>query len=301
MKRLILPFLASIAFFSVGASADQLKVVTTLATYADIAKTVGGDFVDTSYVASPRFNPHFIEPRPGDVLRVKRCDLFIHSGLDLEAWRGPLLDAAGRADIREGGEHQLDLSAEIPLLEVPNGQVSRAEGDIHIFGNPHYWIDPRNGVRIAHEIALKLSALDPAHAAQFEANRAKFAADVQAKMNEWQRAAAPHKGAELIGYHNEWVYLMEFLGLQMKQFLEPKPGIPPTPRQLEFLTGYIKEHRIRAIIQPSYYPREAADSVAAATGAKVLLLAQNVGETSAASNYLAMLDADIGAIMGALQ
>lgn len=286
----LLPLLA----WSMPASAETpLKITTTLSTYADIAKAVGGDLVEVKYVASPRFNPHFIEPKPSDVLKVKNADLFIHSGLDLEAWRGPLIDAAARADIRQGGEHQLDLSAGIKILEVPDHQVSRAEGDIHLFGNPHYWLDPRNGRIIAQEIAAKLTSIDPGHKDIYEKNLAEFTGRLDSKMDQWTEKLSKIHGREFIGYHNEWIYLMTFAGVGMKQFLEPKPGIPPTPKQIEFISGYIKANKIGGIVQAGFNPAEAAESISASTGVPVLVLFQNVGESTEASDYITMIDHNI--------
>jgi zinc/manganese transport system substrate-binding protein len=194
---------------------ERLKIATTLSSYADIAKAVGGDAVDVVYVAPLRFDPHFIEPRPSDVFKLKKADLFIHSGLDLEAWREPLTDAAGRAEVRWGGERQLDLSARISLLEVPTHQLSRAEGDIHMYGNPHYWLDPRNGIIIAEEITAKLSQIDPLRAASYQNRLQSFVSKLRPKIQEWQALLRPYQGRELVGYHKGWMYLMTFAGLKM--------------------------------------------------------------------------------------
>jgi len=294
-------FVVCLLISSTYARADSpMKVTATLTSFADLAKTIGGEWVEVKSIASPKFNPHFIEARPSDVLKVKNADLFIHAGLDLEAWRGPLVDAAARSDIRSGGEHQLDLSQGISLLEVPGGPISRAEGDIHMFGNPHYWLDPRNAAIMAKAIALKLSELDPSHQATFNENLRVFNEKLESKMSEWQKLLAPFNGQELIGYHNEWVYLMSFSNLKMLQFLEPKPGIPPTPKQLEFLVEYITQKKIKGIVQATFYTREAGDTVASRSGAKLLLLCQNVGELSEASDYIAMIDYNVSQIVGAL-
>lgn len=279
---------------------NPIRVVTTLSSYADIAKTIGEERIEVSSVASPRFNPHFIEPRPSDVLKLKKADLFIHSGLDLEAWRGPLLDAAAKAEFREGGAKQLNLSQGIPLLEVPSGQVSRAEGDIHQFGNPHYWIDPNNGLIIAQHICQKLSEIDPGSASFYRENLQRFEQVLGTKILQWKVVLAPYKGQALVGYHNEWPYLMSFLSLQMTNFIEPKPGIPPGPQHLEQLVKYIKAQNAKAVVQTTYFSSEAGEFLQKKTGIKVLSLCQNVGELPECSDYVKMIDYAVTQIASAL-
>ncbi len=279
----------------------QLKVVTTLSSYADIVKNIGADLVEVKYVASPKFNPHFIEPRPSDILKVKNADLFIHSGLDLEAWRGPLVDAAANADIRTGGSKELDLSLGISLLEVPDKPISRAEGDIHIFGNPHYWTDPRNGLIIAKEIAAKLILVDPKNQSVYHANLDSFVNKLQERINYWQDALSPYQGKELIGYHNEWIYLIKFAGLKMDKYLEPKAGIPPTAKQITFISDYSKANNIKGIVQATFYPKDAAEEIGSKTGAKVIMLCQNVEELKEVDSYIKMIDYNLSQILGALK
>jgi zinc/manganese transport system substrate-binding protein len=302
------PFIASLvillsAFLRVGIlrAEDKLKVVSTLSSYADIAKTIGGDLVEVGYVASPKFDPHFIEPKPSDILKVKKSGLFIHSGLDLEAWRDPLLDAAARGDIRTGGERQLDLSLRIPILEVPTHMLSRAEGDIHVFGNPHYWLDPRNGIIIAEEIAAKLAELDHGHAAVYDSNLDRFRSALGVKIKEWHELLSPYSGTHLVGYHNGWVYLMNFAGFKMEMFLEPKPGIPPTPKQIENVVSYVRSAKVPAIVQAAHNPGDAAESVAKETGVKVLTLSQGVGDMEQAGDYISMFDYNITQLVEALK
>lgn len=304
MKTLSRWFLAVLCLGAAsGAAAAEkpLRVVATLSTFADLARTVGGEFVDVSAVASPKFNAHFIEPKPSDVLKVKRAELFIHGGLDLEAWRGPLLDAAGNREAFPGGGKELDLSRGIPLLDVPEQAPSRAEGDIHLYGNPHYWTDPENAVTMARAICDKLSSLDPAHADAFRRNLAAFQDRLAQRMGEWRTRLAPYQGRELVGYHNEWPYLMRFAGLTMERFLEPKPGIAPTPRQLELLEHDITGRGIRAIVQPSYAPRQAAAALAKRTGAAVVTLCQHVGELDGCGDYIGMLDHNVDRLVSALE
>jgi zinc/manganese transport system substrate-binding protein len=285
-----------------AATAEKpLNVVATLSTFADLVKTIGGRHVEVSSVASPKFNPHFIEPKPSDVLKVKEAELFVHAGLDLEAWRGPLVDAAGNPDVRPGGSRELDLSRGIPLLEVPDRPVSRSQGDIHIFGNPHYWVDPENGKRMAKSISERLSAMDPDHREDYERNLADFENRLNVKIPEWKSKMRPFEGAELIGYHNEWPYLMQFLGLKMDKFLEPKPGIPPTPKQAEYLQQYMAEKGIKVIVQTSYFPTKAAQTLAKRTGGQAVLLCQAVGEMPEAADFIGMIDYDVNTLAKALQ
>ena len=238
MYRILL--VLSLIFTLHARADDKIKVVATLPTFAAIATTIGGDYVSASSIASAKFNPHFIEPKPSDVIKLKRADLYIHSGLDLEAWSGPLIVASARAEFRQGGERQLDLSKGILLLEIPNEQVSRAEGDVHLYGNPHYWLDPRNGLLIAETIAQKLAEIDPPHRAAYLTNLATFRSAIETKITSWQNLVAPFKGSRLVGYHNEWVYLMNFINMKMEEFLEPKPGIPPSPSQVAAVIEYIR-------------------------------------------------------------
>ncbi|MCB0352413.1 MAG: zinc ABC transporter substrate-binding protein [Bdellovibrionales bacterium] len=302
MKKLSF-FICSIVVFGLIASAnadEELKVVGTLSTYSSLAETIGGDAVETSSVASPRFNPHYIEARPSDILRMKRADLFIHSGLDLEAWRGPLLDAVARADLRNGGARQLDLSLGIPLLEVPSGQVSRSEGDIHQFGNPHYWTDPRNGLIIAQAIESKLVELLPEREAQFKKNLHDFRSQLEGKIVEWRAMIAPFRGAPVVSYHNEWPYLLNFLGLKPELFVEPKPGIPPGPQQLENLVAQIRSGDVKVLLQATYSPEKAGEYLSEKTKITVLSLCQNVGEREECPDYISMLDFDVRSLVKAL-
>ena len=305
MKRLAVYFSVLGMLLSSGmgawAAEPSLRVVTTLSTFAALVKTLGGEHVDVQSIAPPRFNPHFIEPKPSDVLKVKRAQLFVHAGLDLELWRGPLLDAAGNTNLFPGQSGELDLSQGIVLLEVPAHAVSRAEGDIHIYGNPHYWVDPENAKIMARSIVEKLAGVDPAHAADYRANLDRFLAQLDQRILAWRAKLAPSQGAELIGYHNEWPYLMRFAGLRMERFLEPKPGIPPTPQQLEFLQQYVNAHKVKALAQATYFPREASGVLAKRTGLKVILLCQSVREVPEASDYLAMVDYNVAQLVAGLQ
>ena len=292
--------LAALMIISTSCLAEPLRVVSTLSTYADIAKAIGGERVSVVSIAPAADDPHFIEPRPSDVLKVKRADLFIHSGLDLEAWREPLLDAAARSEVRAGGSRQLDLSAGIKLLNLPPQGVSRAEGDIHMFGNPHYWLNPRNALTISESIAAKLSEIDPDGRSQYQQNLSVWQGKLRAAMQQWEAKLKPYQGREVTGYHDGWPYLMDFAGLKMELFLEPKPGIAPSPRHLLMLGDEMKRRNAKVVVLATFNPEGPGRNLEQQHGSVVIRLAQAVGETEEASDYIALIDSNITRLVEAL-
>lgn len=269
--------------------AEPLNVVTTLETFADIARQIGGDRVTVTAIAKPNFNPHFIEPRPTDVMRVRKADLFIHGGADLEAWRDPLLEAAGRPNLRERSLHSINLAEGVTLLNVPAPGTTRAAGDIHAFGNPHYWLDPRIGVIISKNISNGLCALDPAGCSEYSERETLFQTKLNNLIKSWQSRFSSKIGNAFIAYHDEWPYLANFLGIQIVGLIEPKPGIPPGPKHLQELAGLVKQQGVLATIQATFYPTDAAESLNESSGLKLVQLCQGVGELKECSSYDEML------------
>ena len=283
------------------AEGGPLKVVTTQAMYADLVKQIGGDKVDVKFVALPKFNVHFIQPRPSDVRNVARADLVVYTGLDLEAWWEPLLEAGGKPDLFPGRQRSVDMSRGIRLLDVPDHPLSRAEGDIHLFGNPHFAMNPEN-VKIMVGTALeKLSNVDPTQASFYEENYKAFISKLDGKIAEWRSLCAACRGQEIISYHKDIVYFADFLGIKAEQYLEPKPGIPPTPKHLEFLEGYVKAHKIKAIAMPTYFPRDAAEDLNKRIGGKVVTICQNLGELPGTEDVFSFFDYNFKQISDALK
>ncbi len=283
------------------AAESQLKVVATQTMYANIVKEIGKDKVDVKYVAQPKFNVHFIQPKPTDVRNVSKADLYVNAGLDLEAWSDSLLEAAGKPDLFRGRERNIDMSKDVRLLEVPDHPLSRAEGDIHIFGNPHYNMNPENIKIMAENVLKKLESVDPSDASYYETNEKAFMAHLDEKIAEWKRLCAHCKDQEIISYHKDDAYFADFLGLKIGQYIEPKPGIPPTPKHLEFLEGYVKANHIKAILVPTYYPKDAAEKLAKRVGAKVVTICQNVGEAPGTDGIFSFYDYNFRQISEALK
>lgn len=280
---------------------DKLRVVTSLPDLKSIAEFVGGDKVDVFAIATGFQNPHFVDPKPSYILKLSKADLFATVGLDLETgWVPPLLNSARNAKILKGGVGYVDASTNVPLLQVPSS-VNRGEGDIHIYGNPHYWLDPANGKIIARNFYDALVRLSPAEQTHFEANLKKFNEQLDGKIQEWTARMQPHKGKKIIAYHNEWPYFEQRFGLQIVDFLEPKPGIPPTPSQLAKVINEMKRDHIKVVITSPYFAAESAELVARNVGGKVVTLATSVGADPAIKTYFDLFDHNVAKMIEALK
>lgn len=290
MKKFLTIFLFIFLSSISAAHAAPLKVIATQTLFADLVRQIGKEKVEVKSVAPPKFNVHFIQPKPSDVRNVAAADLYVNAGLDLEAWSDPLVEAAGKPEFFRGGDRSLDLSQGLRLLNPPMGVLSRALGDLHIFGNPHYHMNPENAKIMAGTIVKKLQDIDSQNAAFYDENGKALIAKLDQKITEWKASCAGCAGKEIISYHADIAYVTDFLGLKAEQFLEPKPGIPPTPRHLEFLQSYAKSHNVIAIVMPTYYPQDAADALSKKVGVKVATICQNVGEVPGTDDVFSFFD-----------
>ncbi len=302
MKRLWLALSILLISSTMGWTKEgPLHIVATQTIFADLVKKIGGDHVNVSAVASPKYNIHFIQPKPSDVRKVAEADLYVNAGLDLEAWSDPLLEAAGRPELFRNGKSNLDLSQDIRLLKVPDYPLSRAEGDMHIFGNPHFQMNPENAKIMAGHILTKLEEVDPDNKAYYEQNAKVFLDQLDQKIKEWKDLCAHCRGEEIISYHDDIIYLADFLNLKAEEFLEPKPGIPPTPRHLQFLEEYVQKNKVKAIVLPTYYSRKEADKLAQKIGAKVVTICQSIGEVAGTEDVFGFYDYNIRHLSEALR
>jgi ABC-type Zn uptake system ZnuABC Zn-binding protein ZnuA len=287
--------------FNAFVFAGTVKVVTTTTDMKSIAELIGGNKVSVTSIATGYQNPHFVDPKPSYIISLSKADLFVTVGLDLETgWSPQLLSSSRNTKIQKGAAGYVDASDEIGLLQVPNA-ANRAEGDIHIFGNPHYWLDPVNGKTIARNIANGLARVDPSNKSFYETNLQAFNNRIDAKMKEWQLKMAPYKGAKIIAYHNEWVYFETRFGLQIVDFMEPKPGIPPTPNQMAKVIKEVTANKIKVIISSPYFTTSSSDVVSKQTGAKELTLATSVGAFDSIKDYFSLFDYNIEQLITALK
>jgi zinc/manganese transport system substrate-binding protein len=293
-------------FLLVGLSSSahgaKLKVVTTLSDFASLASTIGGDRVVTDSLAKGYQDPHFVEPKPSFVLKLHDADVLIVAGLELEiGYLPPLLDQARNGKIRPTGAGYLDASVGCDILDRPTGQVTRAMGDVHPYGNPHYWLDPKNGLVIARAIAAKLAALDPSGAEAYAKNLADFESKLKAAEARWAARLAPFKGAKIVTYHSSWPNFAKAFGLDVVGFLEPKPGIPPSPQHKLEIINLMNAQKIPIILMEVYFDRKDPDFVASKTGATVVVIPPSVGGEPAAKDYLSLFDVDVEKIASALE
>lgn len=277
----------------------QLRVVTTLPDLASITRHVGGEHVDVFSIATGYQNPHFVDPKPSFIVRLSRADMFVQVGLDLEiGWAPSLLESSRNSSIQRGSTGYLDASEGIELKQVPD-QVSREEGDIHIYGNPHYWLDPIRGKQVADNIYNTLVELDPDNQEAYAKNLEAFKQRIDEKMEEWQGKMEPYKGTEIIAYHNEWVYFEERFGLEIAGFLEPQPGIPPTPSQLVKVIEMVNSRDINVIINSPYFSNDSPEVVARNTDAQIVQLATMTGGYEEIEDYFDLFDYNIGQLVEA--
>ena len=287
--------------FFISAKAGVIKVVTTTMDTKSICELIGAEKVSVSSIATGYQNPHFVDPKPSYIINLTNANMFVTLGLDLEAgWSPQLLASSRNAKIQKGAAGYVDASVGVNLLQVPSA-LNRGEGDIHIYGNPHYWLDPLNGKIIARNICNGLEKISPENKSFFEANLVKFNATLDTKMKEWAVKMAPFKGSKIIAYHNEWCYFETRFGLQIVDFMEPKPGIPPTPSQLVKIINEVKTNHIKAIISSPYFTTSSSDVVKQQTGVKVCTMATSVGAFDTIKTYFDLFDYDINLITAALK
>jgi len=300
MKKIVSIF-ASLLVMIAGANAATIKVVTTTMDTRSIAEFIGGNKVSVQNIATGYQNPHFVDPKPSYIISISNADLFVTIGLDLETgWSPQLLSSSRNPKIQKGSPGYVDASEGVGLLQVPSS-LNRGEGDIHIYGNPHYWLDPMNGKVIARNIANGLERIDPSNKAYYEANLSAFYTRIDQKLKEWEARMAPYKGAKIIAYHNEWVYFERRFNLQIVDFMEPKPGIPPSPSQLVKVINEVMANKIKVIISSPYFTTSSSDVVAKQTGVKELTMATSVGAFAGIKNYFDLFDYDIDQLIAVLK
>jgi len=284
------------------AEAKKLNVITATTDLAVLTQEVGGDRVNVESMARGYQDPHFVEAKPSFLLKLRQADLLIVVGLQLEiGWLPPLITQSGNARIQPGANGYLDASQFAEILDIPTGQVTRAMGDVHPLGNPHYWLDPDNGRRIAKGIAGKLGEADQANAAYFQERFQDFDKRLTAAEQKWDATMKPYRGRKVVTYHNSFPNFAKHFGLNVIGYVEPRPGIPPTPSHTIELIGLMKKENCKVILVEPYFDLKTPNSVAAQTGGKVVQYLPSVGGEKEVTDYFKLFDYDIDLLSKAFQ
>jgi zinc/manganese transport system substrate-binding protein len=293
----------ALAMSAIGADAQSpLNVVTTTEDLASIARDVGGDRVTVESIARGYQDPHFVEAKPSFILKLQKADVLIAVGRELEVgWLPPLVQQSRNRKIQPGAEGYLDASMRARILDIPTGQITRAMGDVHPQGNPHYWLDPENGKIIARSLADKLSQLRPNDRAFFEQRLADFTARVTEAQKRWLAAMAPYRGTKVVTYHRSYSNFADRFGLDVIGYVEPRPGIPPTPRHTLDLMSEMKRQNVKIVLVEPYFDLKTPNAIGRDTGAQVLVMPPSVGGVKEASDYIKLFDYDINLLVGVLK
>ena len=269
----------------------KLNVVVTTSDLAAIAREIGGEHIELTTLARPTEDPHFVDPKPSFMVKLNKADALIQGGAELEiGWLPPLVQGARNSKIAPGGPGNINANSGVEMLDVPS-QLDRSKGDIHAAGNPHYLVDPMNAKIAARNIANGFSRLDPASAAAYQANYDRFASTLDAKLSEWLKKLAAAKGESVVAYHDSWSYFANRFGFKINMFLEPKPGIPPTPTHLAEVISGMKEQHAHVILVDFYLDSRTAETVASRADATVVPVSQFPGAIKGTEQgYVALLD-----------
>ena len=286
--------LAAMLAAAICPAASKLNVVTSTEDLAAIGREIGGDRVSIDSIAKGYQDPHFVEPKPSFLLKLQKADLLAVVGLQLEiGWLPPLITQSGNSKIQVGAKGYFDVSTVCEILEVPTGTITRAEGDVHPLGNPHYWLDPENGRRIARAFKAKLSEMQPADAAFFDQRLKDFEQRLNDAEKRWDAAMAPYRGRKVITYHRSFPNFSKRFGLDVVDYVEPKPGSPPTPSHTLEVINRMKQENIKLVLVEPYFDMKTPNSIAQQVGGTALVLLPSVGGEKQVQTYFQLFDYDI--------
>ncbi len=292
--------LAAVLLASAIPAHAALKVVATTGEYGALASQIGGARVSVTTIAKPTEDPHFVDARPSQIVALNRADVLIEGGAELEVgWLAPLLDGARNPRILSGAPGRVVASEGVQLLDIPLA-ADRSQGDTHVAGNPHFMLDPMNAKIVAAHIARVFAALDPAGASVYKTNAAGFDASLAVKMKEWTAILAPYAGRQIVTYHPTWRYFGRRFRLRAETFLEPKPGIPPSPPHLAKVMQKMKAENIRVLLVEPYQPRKTAEAVVSRTGGVLVEVCQFPGALPGTPTYIQLIDTIVKRVAQAL-
>jgi zinc/manganese transport system substrate-binding protein len=302
MKNVIRAAVATLVLSGAADASAAIKVVTTTQDLAAIVAEIGGDKVTVESIAKGYQDPHFVEAKPSIIIKLHSADLLIVVGRELEiAWLPALITQSRNPAIQPGGAGYLDASQTVRILDVPTGQITRAMGDVHPAGNPHYWLDPGNGRQIARAVQAKLTEMSRNDAAYFAQRFADFDRRLAESEKRWKAAMAPYKGLKVVTYHRSWPNFADAFGLDVIGYVEPKPGIPPSPGHTLDLQQEMKQKNVKILLVEPYFDMKTPNAIGRETGAKVLVMPPSVGGVKEVTSYIQLFDYDIDLLVAAIK
>lgn len=302
MKRRIQIAALAVAMLTTANAHAAINVVTSTQDLAAIVKEIGGDRVTVESLAKGYQDPHFVEAKPSFILRLNRADLLVAVGRELEiGWLPALITQSRNSKIQPGSAGYLDASQNAKILDIPTGPITRAMGDVHPQGNPHYWLDPDNGRRIAQAVQGKLTELSRGDAAYFAQRYADFDRRLSEATTRWKAAMAPYKGLKVVTYHRSWTNFADAFGLDVIGFVEPKPGIPPSPAHTLNLEQEVKRQNVKLVLVEPYFDLKTPNAIGRDTGARVLVMPPSVGGVKEVNDYFQLFDYDINLLVNAIK
>jgi zinc/manganese transport system substrate-binding protein len=301
-RHLVVALGALLASTAPAHAQGKLNVIATTEDLASIGREVGGDRITIESIAKGYQDPHFVEAKPSFILKLQRADVLIAVGKELEiGWLPPLIQQSRNAKIQPGAPGYLDASLNVQILEIPTGQITRAMGDVHPLGNPHYWLDPENGKRIGKGMADKFSELRPNERAYFQQRLTDFTTRLDEAQKRWLQQMAPYKGTKIVTYHRSFPNFAERFGLQIVGYVEPRPGIPPTPQHTLDLINDMKRQNIKLVLVEPYFDLKTPNAIGRETGAQVLVLPPSVGGIKEITDFFKLFDYDINLLVEAIK
>ena len=285
-----------------GYAQSKLNVIATTEDLAAIAREVGGDHVIVDSIAKGYQDPHFVEAKPSFILKLQKADILILVGRDLEiGWLPPLIQQSRNSKVQVGADGYLDASLQARILEVPTGQITRAEGDVHPLGNPHYWLDPENGKIVAREIFDRVVRFRANDRAYYEQRLNDFVSRLNEAEKRWVAMMAPYKGMKMVTYHRSFPNFAERFGLDIVGYVEPKPGIPPTPQHTLDLMNDMKRQKVKLVLVEPYFDMKTPNAIGRDTGAQVIVMLPSVGGAKEVTDYFKLFDYDLNLLVTAIK
>ena len=279
----------------------DLKVATSLTDLASVAQLVGGKHVTAQSLCRGYEDPHFVPAKPSLMKAIQHADVFVSTGLELDGgWLPLVLPGSRNPKIQPGTRGFVDASEGVRVLEKPSGTVSRAEGDVHPLGNPHYYADPKALEVVADHLAQVFSNLDPANAADYSANAKAFNEKMEASLAKWEKQMEPYQGASIVTYHKNFVYFADRFGLKLFGTVEPKPGIPPSPHYVSELAESMKKAGVKVVLYQPYYNADASQQVAKRAGGVAVEVALEAGGLPGTDDVFSKFDVMVSSIAGTL-